>query len=191
MARRLPEEDAEVHRARELARLEQWTAEQKASRSPTRWTVHGMLPGDGDGLGRAGRSCRTGGTRSRPRRTVPVVPAAVPASPCPECREARAADARPAAAWAWWPSLSAEARRLHIAATYGTDPWSGRRCAIRIEWTDVAAPRADPHHATCRTPEPPRPGSIGERSARASMTSMPCGVMRRAASSRTWALHEE
>ena len=151
-----PEEDAEAHRAAELARLEQWAREQKLRPLTDAFTEHGLLPGDGEGWtgplilpdwwdeipephGQC-PSCQRPGVVTRffdgdPSRPVP----------CPECCQARA-EVNPETVprlesgvdpWAWWAGLTAPARRLHIAATYGTDPWSGRRCTIRIEWTDV------------------------------------------------------
>ena len=134
-----PEEDAEAHRARELARLERWMQEQKARPLTDALTEHGMLPGDGEGMAGPVILPPWWDEVPAPANPCPWCQRSVPASPCPECREARAADLDPPAAWAWWPSLSAEARRLHIAATYGTDPWSGQRCTISIEWTDISS----------------------------------------------------
>jgi hypothetical protein len=89
------EEDAEVHRARELARLQRWMAE------------HGMLPGDAaeslagpvtlpdwwHDVAEPGDCC--------PWCQQPGVP-----SPCAECRTARETGGDPAALWAWWASLA-------------------------------------------------------------------------------------
>jgi hypothetical protein len=137
------EEDAEAHRARELARLERWMAEQKTRPLADALEAHGILPGDsdGDGDGWAGPVVLPGwwDEVAAPTDPCPWCQRNVPAAPCPECREGRAADADPPSVRAWWASLTAEARRLHIAASYGTDPWSGRRCTIRIEWSDLAA----------------------------------------------------
>ena len=132
-----PEEDAQVDRAAELDKLQRWAREQKVRPLTDALTEHGMLPGDGEGWAGAvilpdwwdeipepGHCC--------PWCQRPGVPA-----PCPECREARAADADPPSTWAWWAGLTAQARRLHIAARFGTDPWSGRRCTIRRESTDI------------------------------------------------------
>ena len=129
-------EDDEVHRQQELAGLEQWMAWQKL-RPLTDALEHGLIhePGEcwagpvilpdwWDEIPEPGQTC--------PWCQRPDVPA-----PCSECRTARAADVDPPAAWVWWPSLTAEARRLHIAASYGVDPWSGRHCAIHREWTDT------------------------------------------------------
>ena len=132
-----PEEDAEAHRARELARLEQWVAGQKVRSLTDTLTEHGILPGDGEVMRGPLILPDWWDEIPAPAHPCPWCQRDVPASPCPECREARAADLDPPSAWAWWPSLSAGARRLHIAATYGTDPWSGQRCTIRIEWTDI------------------------------------------------------
>lgn len=132
-----PEEDAEAHRARELARLEAWAREQKVRPLADALTEHGLLPGDGEGWTGPVILPDWWDQVAPPANPCPSCQRNVPASPCPECREARATDLDLPSTWAWWPSLSAEARRLHIAATYGTDPWSGRRCTIRRESTDV------------------------------------------------------
>jgi hypothetical protein len=132
-----PEEDAEAHRAQELARLEQWMAEQKLRPLTDALEEHGLIRDDGEGWTGPVILPAWWNDIQPPVNACPWCQRPVPASPCPECRAARATDADPPAAWSWWPSLSAEARRMHIAASYGTDPWSGRRCTIRIEQTDV------------------------------------------------------
>lgn len=134
-----PEEDAEAHRHRELARLEQWGQMQKLRPLTDALEEHGVLPGGGEGWTGPVILPDWWDEIPAPANPCPWCQRDVPASPCPECREARAQDVDPPAAWAWWPSLSAAARRLHIAAAYGTDPWSGRRCTISIEWTDVGS----------------------------------------------------
>ena len=126
-----PEEDAEAHRQQELARLERWMAEQKTRPlrdllgEPSGQGYSGtlILPDWWDQVPEPGQVC--------PWCQRPGVPA-----PCPECRQARAADPDPWA-WAWWAGLAPALRRLHIAARYGTDPWSGRRVAIYQEGIDV------------------------------------------------------
>jgi hypothetical protein len=148
-----PEEDAEAYRAAELARLEQWMREQKlrpltdalgaagVAREPGEcWAGPVILPDWWDQVPEPGHCC--------PWCQRPGVP-----SPCPECREARAADADPPSLWAWWASLAPAARRLHIAASYGTDPWSGRHCSIRMEWTSTDA------EGQIRTTHPPYLGA--------------------------------
>ena len=60
-------------------------------------------------------------------------------SPCGECTAARAADADPPPVWAFWAGCTPAQRRFHIAARFGTDPWSGRRCTIRQEQTEMNA----------------------------------------------------
>lgn len=134
-----PEEDAAAHQARELAKLERWMAGQKVRPLADALESHGMLPGDGDGMAGPVILPDWWDEIPAPANPCPWCQRNVPASPCPECREARAADIDPPPTWAWWPSLTAEARRLHIAASYGTDPWSGRRCVIRMEWTDISS----------------------------------------------------
>lgn len=143
-----PEEDAEVHRAAELAKLERWMREQKVRPLTDALTEHGILPDDGEGW--TGpvivpdwwaeipephdqcSSCQRPGVVTRffdgdPSRPVP----------CNECCAAHYADPDPPVVWARWAGLTPAQRRFHVAATYGTDPWSGRRCTIRIESTDV------------------------------------------------------
>ena len=136
-----PEEAAEVHRARELDRLDRWMREQKVRPLTDALAEHGMLPGDDEGEAWAEPVILPDwwDQVAAPANPCPWCQRNVPASPCPECREARAADLDPPPTWAWWAGLTAPARRLHIAATYGVDPWSGRRCSIRREWTDVDA----------------------------------------------------
>ena len=131
------EEVAEVHRARELARLEQWMREQKVRPFTDALAEHGILPGGGEGWAGPVILPDWWDQMPEPGGQCPWCQRPVPASPCPECREARAADVDPASTWAWWAGLTAPARRMHIAATYGTDPWSGQRCTIHREWTDV------------------------------------------------------
>ena len=117
-----PEEDFKVHQAREEDRMKVWVAEQKARPLTDTLQEHGLLPGDDsegcaglvilpdwwDEIPEPGHCC--------PWCQRPGVP-----SPCPECREARATDVDPPAAWVWWASLTAGARRAHIAARFGTD----------------------------------------------------------------------
>lgn len=132
-------EDFEVRRATELDRLARWGREQKLRPLTDALAEHGILPGDGQGwpgplvlpdwwdqIPEPGHCC--------PWCQRPDVPA-----PCPECREARAAGADPPALWAWWVRCTAAQRRLNIAGSYSTDPWSGRRCTIGQEWTDIDA----------------------------------------------------
>ncbi len=144
-----PEEDFEAHRAEELDKLQQWAREQKVRPLTDELEAHGLI-GDGDGEGWAGPVilpgwwdeipepggqcpwCQRPGVVIRffdgdPSRPVP----------CPECSAAAYADPDPPPTFAWWAGLTAQARRMHIAATYGTDPWSGQRCTIHREWTDV------------------------------------------------------
>ena len=134
-----PEEDFKVHQAQEEDRAKQWIGEQKLRPLTDALESHGMLPGDDqvmtgplvlpdwwDEIPEPHDQC--------PWCQRPGVP-----SPCPECRAARATDVDSAAAWSWWAGLTPAPRRLHIAAAYGTDPWSGSRVTIRMEWTDVDA----------------------------------------------------
>ena len=134
-----PGEDAETHRVRELARLERWVAEQKVRPLADALESHGLIREPGEGWTGPPITPDWWDDIPAPADPCPWCQRDVPASPCPECREARAADADadPPLAWAWWASLSAEARRFHIAATYHIDPWSGRRCSISMEWTDM------------------------------------------------------
>jgi hypothetical protein len=111
--------------------------EQKVRPLADALTEHGLLPDDGEGWTGPLILPDWWGDIPAPANPCPWCQRQVGASPCPECREARASDIDPPSTWAWWPSLSAEARRVHIAATYGTDPWSGRRCTIRRESTDI------------------------------------------------------
>jgi len=130
-------EDAEVHRARELARLEQWMAEQKLRPLADALTAAGLIREPGE--------CWAGplvlpawwDEVGEPPGACPWCQRPVPAAPCPECRAGRAAGIDPPALWDWWAALPPAGRRLHIAASYSTDPWSGRHCVIRIEWTDT------------------------------------------------------
>ena len=134
-----PEEDFEVNRALELDGLQRWGREQKVRPLTDALAGHGVLPGDDQGMAGPVILPDWWDEIPVPANPCPWCQRNVPASPCPECRQARAADGDPPPMWAWWPSLSAGARRLHIAAAYHTDPWSGRRCAIRKEWTDVGS----------------------------------------------------
>jgi hypothetical protein len=133
------EEDAEAHRAAELARLDQWMREQKLKPLTDTLTEHGVLPGDGQGWS---------GPLVLPDWWDEIRPPADPCpwcqrpgvpAPCPECRAARATDVDQPAEWVFWARCTPAQRRVHIAASYSTDPWSGRHCTIRIEWTDLDA----------------------------------------------------
>lgn len=131
------EEDAEAHRATELAKLEAWMREQKTRPLADELEAGGVIREPGESWAGPVILPDWWSDIAPPAHPCPWCQRNVPASPCPECRAARAADADPPATWAWWPSLTAEARRMHIAATYGVDPWSGQRCTIHREWTDV------------------------------------------------------
>jgi hypothetical protein len=133
------EEDAEVHRARELARLEQWTAEQKTRPLTDALESHGILPGDGQGWAGPPITPDWWDQVAEPHDQCPWCQRPGVPSPCGECRAAREQDIDPASLWAWWASLAPARRRLHIAASYGVDPWSGRRVRIGVEWTGIDA----------------------------------------------------
>ena len=170
-----PEEDVEAHRATELARFERSMAGEKTRPLAGALEAHGVLPADGDGW--AGPlilpdwwddipapanpcpACQRPGVVTRYFDGDPARPV-----PCPECCQALADGADPPATWTWWPSLPAGARRLHIAAPYGTDPWSGRRCVIRQESTSIGS-EGEIRTATRCTSGPRRTASTGGRSA--------------------------
>ena len=135
-----PEEDAEVHRAAELAKLDQWMREQKTRPLADALKADGALPGGGEVL-----------------RSTLILPAwwhdvAEPhdqcwacqrpgvASPCGECRTAREQATDQAAetiAWSTWAALTAARRRLLLAARWRRDPWTGRPVSITIDRTEV------------------------------------------------------
>lgn len=133
-----PEEDFEAHRATEEGRLEQRIAGEKTQPLADALESHGVRRGN-PGEGWAGPLVvpEWWDAVPAPPDPCPWCQRQVPASPCPECRAARVAGADPAAIWAWWESLAPARRRLNIAAQFSTDPWSGRHCAIRQEWTDL------------------------------------------------------
>jgi len=149
-----PEEDFKVHQAHEEDRLKVWVGEQKTRPLADALEAHGLIREPGETWAGPVVLPDWWDEIPAPANPCPWCQRNVPASPCPECREARAADdVDPPAAWAWWPSLTAEARRLHIAASYGTDPWSGRRCSIHMEWTDISS------DGEVRTTYPPYSGA--------------------------------
>ena len=134
-----PEEDAEVaprRRARQARTVD--APSSGPGRWPTRSAEHGILPGDGEGWAGPLILPDWWDEIPEPGDCCPWCQRHVPA-PCPECREARAADAtRPPRG----PGGLAAPRRSAGSTSprrYGTDPWSGRRCTIRREWTDVDA----------------------------------------------------
>ena len=126
-----PEEDAAAHQAREVARFERWMAEQKTRPlrdllgEPEGQGYAGplILPDWWDQIPEPGHAARGA---SGPESQRPALSAARPAPP-PPTRPPRGPGGR----------ACAPARRLHIAARYRTDPWSGRRVAIYKEGIDV------------------------------------------------------
>jgi hypothetical protein len=146
-----PEEDAEAHRQRELARLERWIAEQRVKPLTDALESHGLQRGDAaesiagpivvpdwwDGIPEPGDCCPW---CQRPGTAT---------IPCDQCRAAREQNDDPASLWAWWASLAPPRRRLFLAARWRHDPWTGRPARIEIEWTDV---NSDDEIATARLP---------------------------------------
>jgi hypothetical protein len=134
------QEDFEAHRATELDRLARWSREQKLRPLTEALESHGIQPGD------AAESWPGPVTLPdwwheipEPHDQCPWCQRPGRPSTCAECRTAREQAGDPAARWAWWARLSPAQRRLWLAARHGTDPWSGRRVRIEIEWTDVDA----------------------------------------------------
>jgi hypothetical protein len=126
-----PEEDAEVHRQQELARLERWMREQKhrpltdlLGKPAESWFGLPIVPDWWDSVPEPGHCC--------PWCQRPKVPA-----PCAECRAAREQAADAPAEWTRWLGLAPAQRRLHIAGRFGTDPWTGRRVRIEADSTDI------------------------------------------------------
>jgi hypothetical protein len=132
-----PEEDFEASRAAELDRLARWGREQKLRPLTDQLDAHGLTREPRETLAESVILPDWWEDIAAPANPCPWCQRPVPASPCPQCRTARAADVDPPAAWAWWAGLAAQARRLHIAASYGVDPWSGRYCSIRQESTEL------------------------------------------------------
>jgi hypothetical protein len=57
---------------------------------------------------------------------------------CPACYAAQAsAEPDRVALLGHWGKLTPAARRLHLAARWRVDPWTGRRVVIRAAWVDV------------------------------------------------------
>jgi hypothetical protein len=134
-----PEEDFEVRRAQDIDGLARWTREQKLRPLTDVLGEHGLQRGDGQGWY---------GPLVLPDWWDEIRPPADPCpwcqrsgvpAPCPECRAARATGVDQPAEWAFWARCTPTQRRVHIAASYSIDPWSGRHCAIRIERTDLDA----------------------------------------------------
>jgi hypothetical protein len=137
-----PEEDAEAHRARELARLDRWAAEQRLRPFKDALTSHGIEEGEAPGYAGPLTTPEWWDEIPAPAHPCPWCQREVSASPCPECRAARAEIPEPAV-WAWWASLTPPRRRLNIAAAYRVDPWSGRRCVIYLDWITEGAEGLD------------------------------------------------
>ena len=134
-----PEENFAVHQATEGDGIIRWAAEQKLRPLTDTLAGHGVQPGGGKGW--AGPLVLPSWWDEVPEPGAPCPWCQRPSvpAPCGECRAGRAADVDPPSLWAWWASLAPAQRRLHIAASYSADPWSGRVCTIRMEWTDVDA----------------------------------------------------
>jgi hypothetical protein len=144
-----PEEDFEANRAAEADKLTSWAEAQKTRPLADALEQHGLLPRNPGGESWVALivpdwwagipephgqcpTCQRPGVVTRFFDGDPSRPAM-----CPECSAAFYADPDPAPLWAWWSGLDPAARRLHIAARHGTDPWSGRHCIIEAEWTSV------------------------------------------------------
>ncbi len=133
------QEDAEVHRAAELDKLERWIREEKTRPLTDALAGHGVLPGGGELLrasfilpGWWDEVPEPGGQCWACQR--PGVP-----SPCGQCRAAReqSSDPAEAVAWSWWTGLAAGDRRLLLAARWRRDPWTGRPVRIETDWAEA------------------------------------------------------
>lgn len=137
------QENDAVHQATEGDRLKTWIGEQKLKpladalgvppgnpEGTESWAGQVITPEWWDDVAEPAAPC--------PWCQRPGVPA-----PCPECRQGHAADTDPPSLWSWWAKLSPAWRRLHIAARFGTDPWSSRRVVIYREWTDTGPEGTD------------------------------------------------
>jgi hypothetical protein len=129
--------DEEAERRRQIRDLDQWMREQKIREIADHLGLPPPPPGESwagsvitpqwwDQVPEPGSGC--------PWCQRPGIP-----SPCGDCRQARATAGDPPALWAWWATLTPARRRLHIAARFGTDPWTGRHVRITAEWTEVDA----------------------------------------------------
>jgi hypothetical protein len=148
-----PKEDDEAHRAAEIDRLQRWAKEQPHRPLTDALQAHGVMPGDPGGESWAGPVITPDwwDDVAEPGAGCPWCQRPGVPSPCADCRQARVTAGDPPFVWAWWVSLAPARRRLHIAARFGTDPWTGRRVTILAEWLDVD--RAGQHRYLGCTPD--------------------------------------
>jgi hypothetical protein len=131
-------EGDEAHRASEIDKLARWAREQRLRPLTDALEAHGITRDDREGWGRY------------------IVPSWWPRVPPPEtacpwcespgdghseicegCLDAQAAAGDPPSMIAWWRSLAPIARRLHLGAVHGIDPWTGRAVTISYEDTTI------------------------------------------------------
>ena len=136
-----PEEDFEVHRAREIDKLGRFPREQISRPLVDALEGHGLTREPGEAWAGALLTPDWWAEVREPHDQCWGCQRPGVASPCGDCRTAREQgdDAAEAVAWSWWAGLAAADRRLLLAARWRRDPWTGRPVRIETEWTDVGS----------------------------------------------------
>jgi hypothetical protein len=130
------EEDFEAARARELDALARWGREQRLKPLTDALEAHGLVREQREGWG--GYVVPSWWAQAAPpERACPwcQAPAEDDDAVCGSCADAQAAAGDPDSLTGWWEALSPLARRLHLSAAHGLDPWTGR--AVRIGYESV------------------------------------------------------
>ena len=126
-------EAAEAHRAAEQDRLDAWARDERLRPLTDALEAHGLIREQRESWGRY--VVPQGWAEAEPpEHACPWCQAPAEASEvCAACRDAQAGSSDPPARVSWWESLDPIARRLHLSACHGIDPWTGRAVSIGYE----------------------------------------------------------
>ena len=132
-------EDFETRRAGELDALARWAAERRHERLTRALEEHGLERSRSETV-RGGYVVPDGWADvppPEPRCPWCQSPAGDDAT-CGECLDVQAASPGPPSLIAHWEALSPLARRLHLNAVHGIDPWTGQPAQIAYEWATLS-----------------------------------------------------
>jgi hypothetical protein len=131
-------EDFEAHRAGELDALARWAAERRYERLTRALEEHGITRRPSEVV-RGGYVVPDGWAEvvpPEPRCPWCETPGGDGAI-CGECADVHAASPDLPSMVAHWEALDPLARRLHLSARHGIDPWTGERVRIEHETARV------------------------------------------------------